>query len=254
MILAMQGRLDPCFLLSYAVSEKALGGLRPLTHQGFAFLNIVVSRILRMRPAGIPPVLGLTYWHIAYRVHVRADLASDEAVAGLYFLRSEVDRSLLVIPGNALTDFRFHKASIRTSVDGTLFRLEITGTPDGIADAEVIIETIPGGKDEGTPSFRTLGERERILKYAPLGLSVDRSGRELKVAEVLRDESGWEERRVRVRMAEWEYLQRTFLGEARLVRATQVMPIDYRWRIGRLERLSSGYTQCYERVDHGCGG
>lgn len=213
------------------------GGLHPLTHQGFAFLNLVISRIRRMRPTGIPAVLGLTCWHIAYRVHVRADLASDKTIAGLYFLRSEVDRGSLVIPGNVLTDFRFNKASIRASVDGALFRLEIAETPDGIADAEVVIETAPDGEDEVSSPFRTLDERESILKYAPFGLSIDRSGHELKVAEVQRDEGRWEERRVRVRTAEWEYLKRTIPGEARLVRATQVMPIDYRWRIGRLERL-----------------
>jgi hypothetical protein len=47
----------------------------------------------------------------------------------------------------------------------------------------------------------------------------------------------WEERMVRVQMADWEYLKRIIPSEARLVRATQVMPIDYRWRIGRMERL-----------------
>lgn len=70
MMITMQGRLDPCFLLSYAVSEEAVAGLlekglSPLTYQGYAFLNIVISRIVRMRPLGIPSTLGLTYWHVA---------------------------------------------------------------------------------------------------------------------------------------------------------------------------------------------
>ncbi len=242
MKLIMQGRLDPCFLLSYAVPERSVDGLLPqglypLTYQGFAFLNIVISRILRMRPAGVPSAFGLTYWHIAYRLYVSADLASNQTIAGLYFLRSDIDRSLPVIPGNVLTDFRFHQASIRSTVDEASMRFRVTRTHDAIADARLVIETAPAGEDELAPPFRTIREREQILKYAPFGLSVDRSGRWLKVAEVQREEGDWEERRVRIRTADWEYLKRTIPGEARLVRATQVTPIDYRWRIGRVERL-----------------
>jgi hypothetical protein len=242
MKLIMQGRLDPCFLLSYALPESSMGGLLPhglypLTYRGFAFLNIVISRILRMRPAGLPSTLGLTYWHIAYRLHASADLASGRTIAGLYFLRSDVDRRLPVFPGNALTDFRFHQASIHSSVDQASIRLRITRTPNKIADAGLVIETTPSEEDEIAPPFRTIREREQILKYAPFGLSVDRSGRWLKVAEVQREEGDWDERRVRVQTADWEYLKRTIPGDARLVLATQVMPIDYRWRIGRVERL-----------------
>lgn len=149
MKLTMQGRLDPCFLLSYALLEKAVDGLlprgiHPLNYQGFAFLNIVFSRILKMRPAGVSAFFGLTYWHIA---------------------------------------------------------------------------------------------REEMLKYAPFGLSTDPSGHWLKIAEVQRDESEWEERPAQIHMADWRYLKRTIPGEARLVRATLVMPIDYHWQIGRMERL-----------------
>jgi hypothetical protein len=242
MKLIMQGRLDPCFLLSYAVPERSVDGLlpqglHPLTYQGFAFLNIVISRILSMRPAEMPSTLGLTYWHIAYRLHASADLASNETIAGLYFLRSDIDQYLPVIPGNALTDFRFHKASIRSALDQDSIRFRVTRTPDEIANAGLVIETTPAEEDEIAPPFRTVGEREQILKYAPFGLSVDRSGHWLKVAEVQREEGEWDERRVRVRTANWEYLKRTIPGEARLMRATQVMPIDYRWRIGRMERL-----------------
>jgi uncharacterized protein YqjF (DUF2071 family) len=242
MKLTMQGRLDPCFLLSYALPENAVEellpkGIHPLTYQGFAFINIVISRILKMRPAGMPALFGLTYWHIAYRLYARVDLASDRTMAGLYFLRSDIDKSLMVLPGNALTDFRFHKASIQISTNGALIRLRITQTPGAIADAEAVIEASATGEEAILPPFQTAHEREQTLKYAPFGLAFDRSGHWLKIAEVQRDESKWEERPVRVQMADWRYLKRTIPGEACLVRATQVMPIDYRWCIGRIERL-----------------
>ena len=116
-------------------------------------------------------------------------------------------------------------------------RLKITQTSGAIADAEAVIETGATGEDAILPPFQTVHAREEMLKYAPFGLSIDPSGHWLKIAEVQRNESEWEEQPVRVHMADWRYLKRTIPGEARLVRATQVMPIDYRWQIGRMERL-----------------
>ena len=75
-----------------------------------------------------------------------------------------------------------------------------------------------------------------FLKYAPFGLSVSRSGERLKVAEVTRDESRWDERPAHVEDARWYLLDRLD-PDARLVSATSVAPLDYRWTLGRTARL-----------------
>jgi signal transduction histidine kinase len=84
-----------------------------------------------------------------------------------------------------------------------------------------------------------LEERERVLKYAPFGLSVSKSGQCVRVAEVIRDEARWREEPVEVEAADWSYPRSLGLCDLRLVRATRVAPIDYRWRMGRTERLGS---------------
>jgi hypothetical protein len=78
-----------------------------------------------------------------------------------------------------------------------------------------------------------------VLKYAPLGLSISKSGRRVRVAEVIRDEVQWREEPVEVEAADWSYPRSLGLRDLRLVRATRAAPIDYRWRIGRTERLGS---------------
>jgi len=90
----------------------------------------------------------------------------------------------------------------------------------------------------GSP-FASLEDRERVLKYALFGLSVSNSGQCLRVAEVIRDEALWREEPVEVEAADWSYPRSLGLRDLRLVRATRVAPIDYRWRIGRTERLGS---------------
>jgi len=90
----------------------------------------------------------------------------------------------------------------------------------------------------GSP-FASLEERERVLKYPPFGLSVFKSGRCVRVAEVIRDEAFWREEPVEVEAADWSYARSLGLRDPQLLRATHVAPIDYRWRIARTERLRS---------------
>lgn len=242
MRLTMVGRLDPCFLFSYAIepcqAKRLLPpGLALVTYCGCAFLNIVVCRVDRMRPRFAPGSAGITYWHVAYRLHVRATLDSGRPLEGLYFLRSDVDHRLLGTVGNWLTDFRLHYAEITFSRDGIKSFLEVEGTGQGLGEA--CLRMCSGRSDSslaGSP-FASFEERERALKYQPLSMAVCGPGRHLRLAEVSREESAWREEPVAVEHAEWAYPRSQGLDALTLVRATQVKPIEYGWRLGRRERI-----------------
>jgi len=75
------------------------------------------------------------------------------------------------------------------------------------------------------------------LKYQPLGLSVSRDGRRLKLAEVFRDESAWRERPVEVEEARFDFFEALGQPDMHLEMATEVDAIDYRWRLGRTVEL-----------------
>jgi len=244
MKLEMVGRIDECFLLSYGIDpERAVAlvpaALHPITYRGAAFFNIVICHVDRMRTRFTPRAFGLTYWHVAYRVQVRASVASDRSIEGLYFLRSDINRSLFGAVGNRLTDFHFHAARVQFWTDyeaAWRFRVE-PRTSD--ARALLAVRRVAGNSLAVGSPFASLEERERVLKYAPFGLSVSKSGHCVRVAEVIRDEALWREEPVEVEAADWSYPRSLGLRELRLLRATRVAPIDYRWRIGRTERLGS---------------
>src|SRR4051812_42714640 len=114
----MVGRLDPCWLFAYRTPAQEARAflppaLEPVTHGGFAFWNVVVCRVQRMRPWFAPAPLGVSYWHIAYRLYVRFHPAQGEPIEGLYFVRSDCDSWLMALAGNLVTDFRFHTAAVR---------------------------------------------------------------------------------------------------------------------------------------------
>ena len=244
MKLEMVGRIDECFLLSYGINPEQAApfvpaGLELITCRGAAFFNIVICHVDRMRMRFTAGALGVTYWHIAYRVQVRANVAGDRSIEGLYFLRSDIDRPLFGAVGNRLTDFHFHAARVQFwNDDEAAWRLRVEpATGDAFASLAVR-RAASNSLAPGSP-FVSLEDRERVLKYAPFGLSVSETGQYVRVAEVIRDEALWREEPVEVEAADWSYPRSLGLRDLRLVRATRVAPIDYRWRIGRTERLRS---------------
>ena len=243
MLLRLAGRLDPCFLVSLAVDPGAVepllpAGLELITLHGSAFWNIVVCRVRRLRPLGAPDLFGLTYWHVAHRLHVCARAQSGRRWEGLFFLRSDVDRRILVGPGNRLTDFRFHRAAMHAEESPGWFRLVIGENDDGLASGRIEIKRDGKTSAEAPRPFDSLEERERFLRYAPLGLAVDQAASVLRIAKVDRDERRWRESPVELMRCDLRYLQERLQGEGRLIRATEVAPIDYVWTLGQREWLS----------------
>ncbi|HEY7497728.1 MAG TPA: DUF2071 domain-containing protein [Vicinamibacterales bacterium] len=234
----MQGRIDECFLISYAVDAARAESLVPpqlevLTHGGRAFLNIVVCHVHRMRPALAPSFLGISYWHVAYRLHVRAPLADGRSIDGLYFLRSDADSAVVGAIANRMTAFRFHPADVRFESARGGWTMRVV---DRRGQGSAMLRVVPASSDipeiAEDPPFPSIQDRERVLKYAPFGLSVSRTGTRVRIAEVKRHEALWKEEPVSVEAADWSYAEALGLSTDRLVRATRVAPIDYIWRIG----------------------
>jgi hypothetical protein len=250
--LAMNGRLDECLLISYRTPARTVRrlvphGLELLTRDGFAFWNVVACKVGAMRPAGVPRRLGAGYRQVAYRLHVRARTAAGETLDGLYFVRSDADSAFVSQFGNLLTDFSFHRSEVElshaTHESADVTTLAIQSHDGAAADALVRVATLdalaPDPRRAPDSLFATAAEADRFLRYRPLGLSVDVDGRYLRLAEVLRDQSKWRERPVRVIEAHWKFFDALGQDDLRLERATRVDPIDYRWRLGRRAALAA---------------
>jgi uncharacterized protein DUF2071 len=233
MKLEMVGRLETCVLLEYrtpAASVVALvpRGLELETRGGFAFWNVMACRIRGMRPAGAPSWLGLDYRHVAYRLYVRASLASGGVRRGLFFVRSDIDRRVLAALGNRVSDFRMHAAAIALRT-GDAIALDVRSR-----DAAATLRAEPAPRCDLAPGspFRDAAEAAKFLEYAPVGLSVDAAGETLRLAEVLRDDALWREDPLAVREARFAFLERLGQRDLAVERASRVAAIDYRWRLG----------------------
>jgi len=224
----MVGDIDKCWLFAYRVPELELAVNLPKELQlvmrgGFGFLNIVVSRLSHMRPAGLPWFVGVSYWHVAYRLHVRFCPNSKQPIEGLYFLRSDADSGIMVGLGNLLTSFRFHRCSV--DVDSLEDHLDINVQSDEAPLIARIDYLSSPCLAEGSP-FKDLTEAGEFLKYKPAGISVH--GGVVEVLRITRDETAWRSRLVKVDRAEIAFIKPF---NATLEVCYEVEPIHYRWNM-----------------------
>jgi len=236
--LGMKGGLGPCVLISYRTPAQAVrhlvpGGLRLVEHHGHAFWNIVICRIDRMRPVGLPAFLGITYHHVAYRLLVQAPLARGGHLAGLYFLRSDADSRLIATGGNITTQFRFHQASIQLDDSASAVAARVASSTGGNATFHATRSRAFALPPDSV--FDTIEQSRSLLKYRPLGLSVAPGGKRVDIAQVRRDESMWCEDALDCGniTADWEYLRGIGQHDLRIEAATIVRPMPYRWQLGR---------------------
>lgn len=228
---AMRGRIERCWLFTFREAAASVAGLVPeplipITRGGFAFWNVVVCEIADMRPAFAPREIGLSYWHVAYRLHVRHKPDGAPPLDGLYFVRSDADKRAMVAAGNLLTDLHFHRAGIGVEQRETTTEIRID-SPDAPARATVTRNTPPSLTP--TSPFGSLFEAKAVLRYKPFALSVMPGGR-VRVLRVRRDELAWKSKLVNAESEFAFFRDRDVEPEI----TYEVNPIEYVWERGKV--------------------
>ena len=249
--LSMTGRLDVCVLVTMRVRAADVRPLLPrplelitLESRGveWAFINVVLCRVRKMRPAWAPAAFGRTYHHVAYRLMVKAQRRDKTEVRGLYFLRSDADSGIVCSMGNNFSDFRFNRSRIIMDPE-TAVGMKWACAVHGQAAARVrgkVVEAheVPPSAQTRDTVFPHEEQARAFLKYTPTGVCPDASGRIMRLAEVERDEHAWIEHPILLEECRFEYFAALGIEDARVERAVAVSPIDYRWRLGRTVGLA----------------
>lgn len=151
-----------CLLVNYALAPDALAatlpdGLEPDVWHGRAWLSVVVGDLWRMRPAGVPAALGVSYRQIVYRAVVRCGERR-----GVYFLRSDADSRITNVGGNLMSFFHFHRAGVTWTTDGAGPRVRVASA-DGTADLDLALDGAPATELPPGSAFRDLAEAKDCL-------------------------------------------------------------------------------------------
>jgi len=232
----MKGRVTDCVLLSFRTPRDHVKGLLPrgfklLTHNNMAFWNVCICTVESLHPATLPFV-RLTYRHVSYRLMVRVPVSNNKELRGLYFVRSDADNGTVCSFGNMLTDFKFNRADIVVKSGDGVLDVSVENTRDGIADSYFLGERTDEYYLPPDSCFADPEEARKILRYTPTGMSLDKRGRVVDLAEVERDEKAWKEAPMRVARAGFAFFRNMDQPEAGLETAVAVDPVDYVWRLG----------------------
>lgn len=83
---------------------------RPQLHNGHAIIGVCLIRLERVRPAGMPPALGLSSENAAHRFAVSWDDEHGEPQNGVYIPRRDTDSRLSALCGGRLFPGQQHLA------------------------------------------------------------------------------------------------------------------------------------------------
>jgi hypothetical protein len=227
-----------CLVLTYALPESTLAPLLPRglvldTCRGHGFLAIAMVQTRSLRPAGLPASLGCDFFLTGYRVFARYRTAAGRTLRGLRILRSDADRSLMVLGGNLLTHYNYRKCRVVQTETAASVALSVR-TPLSEADLDVEADLREGAAlPEGSP-FRDWREGRRFA--GPLPFTFDHEARTDSIVRIRGVRQHWDPRPVRAAVTRATFLNR-FPAQPILASAFHTANIPYRWERGIAEPI-----------------
>ena len=148
--------------------------LLPKIHRGHALVGICLIRLERIRPVGVPAVLGIASENAAHRISVEwMDEASGESREGVFIARRDTGSRLNHFAGGRLFPGEHHFSRFDVQDDGK--RVDFTmRSSDGATQVRVIGEDADEGADALPPDscFASLEEASAFFRAGSLGYSV----------------------------------------------------------------------------------
>jgi hypothetical protein len=233
--LPIRATLRECVTLTYAVPASVL---RPLLPPGLeldtvgddGFVAVALVQTERLRPDGVPPALGRTFFLAGYRVFARFRGKDGRTLRGLRILRSDTDRTLMAVAGNLLTHYNYHRcrASLVTTDEAIRFTIH---TPDHAGDLDVIVDRQEGGLPPESP-FASVREARRFAGPLPFTFDYEKETHAIVAIEARR--TNWRPTPVRAHVNRLAFFDApAFAGcVPRLAAAFHVRDIEYHWLRG----------------------
>jgi uncharacterized protein YqjF (DUF2071 family) len=150
-------------VLHYAVDPVVLRRSIPHAlevdlHRGRGFVSVVCADMVRMRPAPLPRLAGITYDQVVYRVPVRY-----RGVPGLFFLGSDAANVPMVAAGAAFSMFKVRRSPTRITDAGDRVTIDVFGGRRHV-DLHAYLKVEP--RSDGLPSgsvFPNIGTATAFL-------------------------------------------------------------------------------------------
>jgi len=224
-----------CLTLTYALPPEVVRRLLPPgldleTYDGHAFIAVALVQTRSLRPAGFPERLGQNFFLAGYRVFTTFRQSDGRRLRGLRILRSDADRLAMVIGGNLLTHYNYHRCT--TTVEASAVRLHFSvSTSDDHGTLDVLADLSTATLPAGSP-FQSVREARRFAGPLPFTFDYERETNAIIAIRATR--ANWQPDPVSVEVRRISFFDHpVFQGcTPVLAAAFYVHDIDYRWERG----------------------
>lgn len=234
-------------VLTYAFPEDILQPLLPPglmldCHEGNAFLAIALVQTERLRPVGVPRILGRNFFLSGYRIFSRYRRGDGRVLRGLRILRSDADSSLMVWGGNLLTHYRYSKCDVDSQRTSKTLDLRVT-TPGAEADLSVHARIDEAADKPPTNSpFPDLKTARHFAGPLPFTFDYEPESNQMVIIEGVRED--WKPKPIHVEVARCTFFDKPPFNSVpiRLANAFFIENIPYRWKRGLVAPLANRCT------------
>jgi len=233
--IAIEAHFRHCLTLTYAVRPNVLRsllapGLELDTYDGHAFVAVALVQTESLRPALLPAALGQDFFLAGYRIFTTFTGRGGKAVRGLRILRSDADRAGMVIGGNLLTHYNYHRCEASCDPSGARIHFSVR-TADGLGSLEVTAdrsrEALPVGS-----VFWSLRDARRFA--GPLLFTFDYERETDSIIAIRATRTNWQPTPVSVDVRRISFFEQAPFNRCApmLAAAFYVHDVDYRWERG----------------------
>jgi len=236
--IAIEAHLRDCLTLTYACPADVLRPLLPPGLEldtlggfgGFGFVAIALVQTEALRPAGMPRVMGQDFLLAGYRIFTRFRAPHGTTLRGLRILRSDTNRLRMVLGGNMLTHYNYHRCDARLDVSGDSVHIEIQ-TPDRLGDLDVTAHLREPVLPEGSP-FASVREARRFAGPLPYTFDYERETHSIIAVKATRTK--WQPAPVSADVRRVRFFEQPAFASCRpaLAAAFHVGHVEYRWERG----------------------
>lgn len=241
-LLPIRAHFRDCLVVTYAFPRDLLEPLLPPgltldTHGEMGFVAVALVQTEKLRPAFLPPAMGLDFFLAGYRIFTRFHTGAGRDLRGLLILRSDTDRTAMVRAGNLFTHYGYRKAGVRWEEGANSLEVEVR-TPGAEADFHVVADLTRDAvaPPPGSP-FATLREARRFAGPLPFTFDYERESGSILIVQGVR--TRWNPRPVPVHVHRATFFCRPPFCDAApvLAQAVYLHDIPNLWRRGVLERI-----------------
>lgn len=233
---AVESYFDTSLVLTYAVPKEQLQKFIPgclsldTFEDKWAFIAVAMVKTRCLRPKGFPEFLGNDFILTGYRIFVKYNTSYGKRLRGLYIIRSETDKSKMVLLGNVFTHYNYQKTDISFNRNGK--QIEVISIKSNLS---VKVEETDGEIELPIESpFKDWAEARRFAGPLPFTFTYDSGKQDVLIIEGVRED--WIPKPVKVVDSKVGFVDSLQLKGVVLANAFVISNIPYYWKKGRKDK------------------